>query len=89
MCFKRIKTVFFVFVRLYAFLYLGRVKSFRKRKKTALISSFGKKLVFRNILGFLEVNWVQKWMEVVNLGYGLLLLKGLVLKNCSEIVFII
>ena len=36
-------------------------------------------LVFGNILGFLEENWVQKWTKTINFGHVLFPLKHLVL----------
>ena len=49
----------------------------------------GKFLVFGNILGLLEENWAQKWTKTINFGYVLFLLKHLILKDCSETVFVL
>ena len=45
-----------------------------------------KNLIFGNILGFLGVNWVQKWTKIINFGDVLFLLKHLILRGCSESV---
>ena len=49
----------------------------------------GKKFVFGNILGFLGLNWAQKWTKTINFGYVLFPLKHLILKDCSETVFVL
>ena len=49
----------------------------------------GKILVFDNISGFLGVNWAQKWTKTVNFGYVPFPLKHLILKDCSETVFVL
>ena len=41
--------------------------------------------VFGNILGFLGVNWAQKWTKTF--GYAPFLLKHLISKDCLYIVF--
>ena len=46
-------------------------------------------LVFGNILGFLGVNWAQKWTKTVNFGYVPFPLKHLILKDSSETVFVL
>ena len=46
-------------------------------------------LVFGNILGFPGVNWAQKWTETVTFEYVLFPLKHLILKDCSETVFVL
>ena len=46
-------------------------------------------LVFGNILGVLGVNWTHKWTKTVNFWYVPFLLKHLILKDCSETVFIL
>ena len=48
----------------------------------------GKILIFGNILGFPGVNWAQKWTKTENFGYVPFVLKHLILKHCSHIVFI-
>ena len=49
----------------------------------------GKNLVFGNLLGFPEVNWDQKWTKIVNFGYVPFPLKHLVLKECSNTLFLL
>ena len=49
---------------------------------------FGKNFGF-NILGFLGVNWAQKWTRTINFGYILFPLKQLILKDCSETAFVL
>ena len=50
----------------------------------------GKKVLgFGSILGFLGVKWAQKWTKTVNFGYVLFQLKHLILKDCSETVFVL
>ena len=46
-------------------------------------------LIFGNVLGFLGVSWAQKWTKTINFGYVLFLLKQLILKDCSETVFVL
>ena len=46
-------------------------------------------LVFGNILGFLGVNWAQKWTKTVNFGYVSFPLKHFILKDCSETAFLL
>ena len=46
-------------------------------------------LVFGNILGFLKENWAQKWTKTINFGYVLFPFKHLILKGCSETVFVL
>ena len=48
-----------------------------------------KNLDFGNILGFLEETWAQKWTKIINFGYVLYPFKHLILKDCSETVFIL
>ena len=50
---------------------------------------FGRSLVFGNILGFLWENWAQKWTKTIKFGYVLFPLKHLILKDCSETVFVL
>ena len=45
--------------------------------------------VFGNIFGFLGANWAQKLTKTVNFGYVKFLLKHLILKGCSETVFVL
>ena len=49
---------------------------------------FGKNFGF-NILGFLGVNWAQKWTRTINFGYIMFPLKQLILKDCSETAFVL
>ena len=49
----------------------------------------GKNFGFGNILDFLEENWAQKWTKTINIGYVLFPFKQLILKDCSETVFIL
>ena len=46
-------------------------------------------LVFSNILDFQGVNWAQNWTKTIVFGYVLLPLKHLILKDCSETVFVL
>ena len=45
-------------------------------------------LDFGNIFGFLGVNWAQKWTKTEKFGYVPSVLKHLILKHCSYIVFV-
>ena len=45
----------------------------------------GKSLVFGNS----GVNWAQKWTKTVNFGYVPFWLKDIILKDCSEAVFVL
>ena len=49
----------------------------------------GKILFFGNILGFQGVKWAQKWTKTVKFGYVPFPLKRLILKDCSETVFVL
>ena len=49
----------------------------------------GKILFFANIFGFPGVNWAQKWTKTVNFEYVPFPLKRLILKYCSETVFVL
>ena len=53
------------------------------------VVSGGKNLVFGNILTFLEVNGAQKWTKTIKFGYVLFPIKHLILKDCSETVFVL
>ena len=46
-------------------------------------------MVFGNILSFLEVNLAQKWTKTINFVYVLFPIKHLILKDCSETVFVL
>ena len=49
----------------------------------------GKFLGFGNVLGFPGVNWAQKWTKTIKFGYVPFPLKHLILKDCSETVFVL
>ena len=53
------------------------------------VVSGGKNLVVGNILTFLEVNGAQKWTKTIKFGYVLFPIKHLILKDCSETVFVL
>ena len=46
-------------------------------------------MVFGNILGFLGINWAHKWTKTMKFGYVPFPLKHLILKECSENVFVL
>ena len=50
---------------------------------------FGKNLVFGNILVVLGENWAKKWTKTINFGYVSFRLKHLIVKYCSETVFVL
>ena len=45
----------------------------------------GEILFFGNILGFLGINWAQKWTKIVNFRCVLFPLKRLISKDCSDL----
>ena len=49
---------------------------------------FRKNLVYGNILVFWGENWAQKWTKTINFGYVSFRLKHLILKDCSETIFV-
>ena len=46
-------------------------------------------MVFGNILDFLGVKWAQKWTKTINFVYVSFPLKHLILKDCTETVFVL
>ena len=78
---------FFInFIRILWFIWDLELVLFDSQKDAV---SGGKKFVFGNILGFLGLNWTQKCTKTINFGYVLFPLKHLILKDCSETVFVL
>ena len=63
-------------------IYFGPGTSLFDKNKDAVS---GKILFFGNILGFLGINWSQKWTKIVNFRCVLFPLKHLISKDCSDL----